>query len=413
MSLPPPPAAVPLPPPTGDPTPSRRPRVGLWVVVVTLFALVLGGGGGAAAFLLFGDDGDEKETAPEDKEPTVELVLEEARAEGRAAFVDATDTVIDAELSADAVDEADSLNEEFDTDDAGARVADGSAPGLYGGTMSQQACDSVGLVDFLAEHDEEAAAWAEAQDIDVDEIEGYVTTLTPVLLTADTWVTNHGFEDGEATPFQSVLQRGTAVLIDEHGVPRVRCACGNPLLEPEQEGIALDSAEGETWDDFDAEQIRVVEEGEEAMEAVELLDIETGETFERGVGGGQTGEIQVTLQWSTGADLDVHVIDPIGDEVYFSNDQVDSGGWLDVDMIPGCYESDGSQGSRSIENIFWDDSVTPPPGEYTAFVKDYSGCGVSSDYQMQVFVGGVLVHSETGTLTDGEESPYFTFTVDS
>ncbi|MFI0809139.1 DUF6777 domain-containing protein [Streptomyces echinatus] len=44
--------------------------------------------------------------------------------------------------------------------------------------------------------------------------------------------TNHGFRNGTATGYQSVLQAGTAVLVDGHGVPRVRCACGNPLGSP-------------------------------------------------------------------------------------------------------------------------------------------------------------------------------------
>ncbi|MFF7749349.1 DUF6777 domain-containing protein [Streptomyces sp. NPDC007971] len=47
----------------------------------------------------------------------------------------------------------------------------------------------------------------------------------------DTRVTNHGC-DGGATSFQSVLQAGTAVLVDAHGVPRARCICGNPLTPP-------------------------------------------------------------------------------------------------------------------------------------------------------------------------------------
>ena len=51
-------------------------------------------------------------------------------------------------------------------------------------------------------------------------------------LRADTRVTNHGFVDGHATALQSVLQAGTAVLVDDHGRPRVKCGCGNPLLDP-------------------------------------------------------------------------------------------------------------------------------------------------------------------------------------
>jgi hypothetical protein len=37
---------------------------------------------------------------------------------------------------------------------------------------------------------------------------------------------------GTAVAFQSILQAGTAVLVDSTGRPVVRCRCGNPLAEP-------------------------------------------------------------------------------------------------------------------------------------------------------------------------------------
>src|SRR4051794_41934788 len=57
-------------------------------------------------------------------------------------------------------------------------------------------------------------------------------TLTSVTLRSDTAVTNHGFRNDRASPFESVLQAGTAVLANEYGVPRGRCACGNPPKPP-------------------------------------------------------------------------------------------------------------------------------------------------------------------------------------
>lgn len=75
-------------------------------------------------------------------------------------------------------------------------------------------------------------AFASVLDIDPSRVPAYLRGLTPVQLRLDTRVTNHGFRDGAATSYQAVLQAGTAVLVDDHGVPRVRCACGNPLLPP-------------------------------------------------------------------------------------------------------------------------------------------------------------------------------------
>ncbi|MEO9330211.1 DUF6777 domain-containing protein [Gordonia aurantiaca] len=45
-------------------------------------------------------------------------------------------------------------------------------------------------------------------------------------------MTKHSYPTGRAEPFQSVLQRATAVYVDEDGVPRAMCSCGNPLARP-------------------------------------------------------------------------------------------------------------------------------------------------------------------------------------
>ena len=61
----------------------------------------------------------------------------------------------------------------------------------------------------------------------------YLRELTPALLRLDTRITNHGFDGTHATSLQSVFQRGTAILVDAHGVPRVRGLSGNPLTAPD------------------------------------------------------------------------------------------------------------------------------------------------------------------------------------
>jgi hypothetical protein len=120
----------------------------------------------------------------------------------------------------------------------------GTTPGLYGGSGDQKVCDPDGIAAFLQQHPDKAAAWVAALNADptlkwsggrplvVADIPQYLSDLRAVVLRYDTRVTNHGFLNGRATPHQSVLQAGTAVLVDSMGVPRVRCACGNPLLPP-------------------------------------------------------------------------------------------------------------------------------------------------------------------------------------
>lgn len=115
--------------------------------------------------------------------------------------------------------------------DTGGRSADQQEVGLYGGTTRNE-CDAAALEAFLSSEPRVAAAWADALDIETDEIETYLDELRPDILHVDQRVTNHGYVDGTATPFDSVLAQGTAVLVDRQGTPRVRCACGNPLDTP-------------------------------------------------------------------------------------------------------------------------------------------------------------------------------------
>lgn len=106
--------------------------------------------------------------------------------------------------------------------------------GPFGGTGDNTVCDQDLLISFLTNRANaaQARAWAQVRGIRVDAITTYILSLTPTVLTADIRVTNHSFKNGKAIPRQSVLQAGTAVLVDEHGEPVVRCRCGNPLLPP-------------------------------------------------------------------------------------------------------------------------------------------------------------------------------------
>ena len=104
----------------------------------------------------------------------------------------------------------------------------GAEPGLYGGTRDSSVCDPTKLITFLQENAAKAKAWANTLAT-VADIPTYVTSLTSVLLRADTCVTNHGFANGNATPVQSVLEAGTAVLVDHFGVPRGQVLLRQPV----------------------------------------------------------------------------------------------------------------------------------------------------------------------------------------
>lgn len=113
---------------------------------------------------------------------------------------------------------------------SGVAPAPGSPP--YGGTGDDKTCDRGKLLTFLQANGDRARAWAGVLGIATADIPTYVRGLTPTVLLYDTRVTNHGFANGQATTLQSILQAGTAVLVDSRNNPVVRCRCGNPLTPP-------------------------------------------------------------------------------------------------------------------------------------------------------------------------------------
>src|SRR5262249_1858198 len=93
-------------------------------------------------------------------------------------------------------------------------------------------CDVEKQIKALQADPAKNRAYAAQTGVQPAAVPAYLRSLTPVTLRVDTRVTNHGYRDGGATSFQSVLQAGTPVLLDAHGVPRARCICGNPLTPP-------------------------------------------------------------------------------------------------------------------------------------------------------------------------------------
>jgi len=158
----------------------------------------------------------------------------------------------------------------------------GDIPGLYGGTRRKTSCDAARLVDFLQTHPDKGAAWAGAVGMSLDQVPSFVAQLTPVILRADTRVTNHGFVGGHATTFSSILQAGTAVLVDKHGVPAVKCFCGNPLTPPRSD--LPHPYQGNPWPGFDAQNVIVVKPAPSAIKSFTVVDPTTGKKSSKPTG---------------------------------------------------------------------------------------------------------------------------------
>jgi serine/threonine protein kinase len=147
----------------------------------------------------------------------------------------------------------------------------GNAPGLYGGTRNNASCDREQMITFLAANPVKGRAWAQVEGITPADIPDYIRSLTPVVLRYDTRVTNHGFTNGVALPYQSVLQAGTAVLVDRYGVPRARCYCGNPLLPPIPRPVTP-TYTGPPWPAFQPTTIIIVVQSPQPIQVLTLAD---------------------------------------------------------------------------------------------------------------------------------------------
>jgi hypothetical protein len=155
----------------------------------------------------------------------------------------------------------------------------GDTPGLYGGTRKPTICDVKQLKAFLTDprNHQKAQAWATALSITTDEIPGYLDRLTPVLLRHDTLVQNHDYKKGKAVPFNSLLEAGIAVLVDEQGLPAVKCSCGNPLrpFTDDTNRISVKFGDGnKKWRGYQRSSVVAVQPTPRKMQRLVLVDVD-------------------------------------------------------------------------------------------------------------------------------------------
>lgn len=107
-----------------------------------------------------------------------------------------------------------------------------------------------------------------------------------------------------------------------------------------------------------------------------------------------TGDVQVTLTWDTPTDLDLHVIDPAGEEISFTHTQSTSGGTLDVDANSSCNGL-----TNPVENVYWPYGGAPS-GSYSVYVNYYQDCGYTGpvNYTLTIRMDDRVIDTISGTL---------------
>jgi serine/threonine protein kinase len=243
-----------------QPSGSLRRRPAVWLIIVGLLALALGVAAVGANLL--------------DSVDATSVVAEPADTSGGDPFTPPPTPDGAASESAPAAGGGSAPDSEGGAPTEDVPVS-GDTVGLYGGTGAE-ACSAASMATFFDTHPDRAAAWARAQGIQPSDIRSFLSSLTPVVLRTDTAVTNHGFRDGRANAYQAVLQAGTAVMVDEHGVPRVRCACGNPLDRPAARQQVRYT--GQTWPELGRRPVTIVQPAPVIVEHFVVLVVEQDTT---------------------------------------------------------------------------------------------------------------------------------------
>ena len=113
-----------------------------------------------------------------------------------------------------------------------------------------------------------------------------------------------------------------------------------------------------------------------------------------------TGKFQVSLSWDNPVDLDLHVVEPSSEEIYYGNTVSSDGGTLDLDSNAAC-SIDGINN----ENVsFPNANQPPPPGQYTVRADFYEACGMppqGASYTVTTRVCG-NVNTFTGSFAPGD-----------
>jgi len=108
-----------------------------------------------------------------------------------------------------------------------------------------------------------------------------------------------------------------------------------------------------------------------------------------------TGDVKVTLSFDRLHDLDLHVVEPDGEEISYTNDASATGGQLDLDSGSLCMPS-----SANAENIFWPPEGAPA-GEYIVSVQNFQQCTPGNiDFTVRVAYDN-RVDTYRGTFLDG------------
>jgi hypothetical protein len=121
--------------------------------------------------------------------------------------------------------------------------------------------------------------------------------------------------------------------------------------------------------------------------------------------GARVGDVTISLVWSDTNDLDLHVICPSGEEIFYGNRKSKCGGELDVDM------NVSHNSTEPVENVYFGDTSVgeeAPHGKYQVIVQNYSygssKRGDSVPFKVALRIGGEYQEVEGSVSGEGSLS---------
>ena len=128
------------------------------------------------------------------------------------------------------------------------------------------------------------------------------------------------------------------------------------------------------------------------------IDAEIKQRVEAAGGQYKNVDIRASLLWNNRNDLDLHVIAPSGEEIFYNHKQSACGGWLDVDMnVQG-------ESLKPVENVRWTKG-SAPKGRYKVIVQNYDFHEKKHEptkFRMEIEVNGDIKHIDGIVSPKGE-----------
>lgn len=118
------------------------------------------------------------------------------------------------------------------------------------------------------------------------------------------------------------------------------------------------------------------------------IDAEIRKRVEKAGGMYDNVDVRATLIWNNRNDLDIHVICPSGEEIWYSHMVSRCGGRLDID------KNVRGETMKPVENVRWAKGQAPK-GHYKVFVQNYAthgGFEAATDFKIEIEVNGKIQH---------------------